>query len=53
MLHYENLYLPEYDTLFRQQDSDDDGENYIDINIYTFHFDSRFQPRPDLDNIAY
>ncbi|KIH90685.1 hypothetical protein SPBR_00396 [Sporothrix brasiliensis 5110] len=61
VLHYEDLYLPVYDTRFRERDKDEDRDTlpgHIVINnviddFNDLRFDSRFRSPPDFGNIAY
>lgn len=57
VLHCEGLYLPEYDTRFRE--NTDEGSKHIVHDIILFgsdsglHFDTRLGPLPDFNDIGF
>ncbi|OAA59196.1 hypothetical protein SPI_06398 [Niveomyces insectorum RCEF 264] len=57
VLHCEHLYLPEYDTHFRERYKDEDGdifqENVLVDSFNGLRFDTRFGPPPDFSDITY
>ncbi|OAA68276.1 hypothetical protein SPI_00471 [Niveomyces insectorum RCEF 264] len=61
VLHCEDLYLPAYDTRFRERDEDEDededgGGRPRQIVVDSFNdlrYDSRFKAPPDFSNITY
>ncbi|ERS97619.1 hypothetical protein HMPREF1624_05790 [Sporothrix schenckii ATCC 58251] len=59
VLHNEDLYLPEYDTRFRERyDEDEDGDDQDKDNVLIdsdsrLRFDTRFRPLPDFSDVAF